>query len=54
LVLIFTKVVESCFCCPSNVVVKHHRRSIVKAHTVSSGETAVLSSPLRVGVMGVV
>ena len=39
------------FCRPCNVVVEHHRKSVVKAHTNSPGVMAVLGSPLRLGVM---
>ena len=38
------------FCRPCNVVVEHHRKSVVKAHTNSPGVTDVPSSPLSVGV----
>jgi hypothetical protein len=36
---------------PCNVVIEHHGKSVVKAHTNSPGVTAVPGSPLRVGVM---
>ena len=35
---------------PCNVVVEHHRKSVVKAHTKTPGVTDSPISPLRVGV----